>query len=210
MRMFSVLLIVFFTNPCLGPAQESSQTLDSTSKKLALNRLIASLRVAHKESMQSSSELELVDQQRRDLKDLRGEYEIAVKEFYRLESIENDEKAATRFLAERIPEMERKLNKKILLPHQAKILRTKVFDDLLLKHDGNLLQMLAHNYPDEFTLDDSQRAKLKEIEKRVESAIDKLKKQFEKDLQSIRDSACDEAEKTLNNQQVRQLKKYKG
>jgi len=71
-----------------------------------------------------------------------------------------------------------------------------------------MLKVMASNYPREFRLDEVQKKRLEEIEKRVSKDVAELKKRFEKELLEIRNGARDEARKTLSREQLEVLAKY--
>ncbi len=203
LRLIAILgVLVFATVPAIA------QTNDDIEIAATLNRISTTLRLAHRESGKTGSDLELVDEQKSQLTYLRSEYKELVQSYYQLETVEKNDRAALEQLVAGLPGLEQKLNDEILLPHQVQILRAKVFNKFVLEHNGNMLKAMASNYPHEFRLDDGQKKRLQEIEDRVSKEMEEVKKRFEREVLEIRDKASEDARKTLTMEQLKALGKY--
>ncbi len=204
--MNKLILIAFFlffmTSPLMG------QSIDENEFAAKINRLNSRLSLANQALKGGTSDLELAENQKELLVELRKRHQLIVKELKTFGPNERDK--AKQFLFDNISRLETELTTDILLPHQVEIINEKLFERQLSMFGGNLFQAMLTGYRDQLGLDDKQLAELKKLSKETSDKLAEAKARFQEEVDEIKKDAKKKLEKALTEKQLEVIAKAKG
>ena len=182
--MNRVLISLCFVLNCIVPAMGQTNDLEFAAK---LNRLNARISIAHMATKTQSSDLELTEQQKGVLIELRKRHQLMMK---KVKTFGADEKEdAKQFLMEKVSELENELTTSILLPHQVAQVNERIFERQLTAYGGNLVQVLLIGYRDQLNLEKGQLIKLNELSEETKEQIAVAKEKYLAELAEIKKSS---------------------
>ena len=177
----------------------------SEAEGLAFNRLNAALNVAISEARTNGGDLVLLDDQKNQIMALRERQQTVMREFR-----ENNNREGQESLFQQIGDLEKELTTEVLLPHQARILNSRVFSKFVRGFQGSVLNTVMIYYKDELGISEAQESKIDILKDDISKQVSEAKEKFRLEMEKINKAAQKGMEDVFTNQQRLQLKKLQG
>ena len=187
LRLFfaSFIMLIFATTVVGQQVATRSEPIQSDAFANSLNLRLQTIQLALNEAQNLQSDLELTADQKSLLTELSKDYKQMVVSLNELEKTEGGMQVGLALMTGKLDVFEERLSSDILLPHQSTALRSMVFAKLVKAEGGDLISALSTYYPKQFQLEDSQKAKLKDIKKVARDKIERAKEELEEKIAEI-------------------------